>query len=470
MQAKDSHLTGPKPPTKRYASRYAVSVVVLLVIVGALAWLAQYLPTVEKKSSPSSKASVKKLLDFPLYRAQWGKPRQQDSPDPAEIVFKECEFNSKGYYDFLFKNVADEDVEILYYLKDCDCTTLHASVLPKEEWDRLSKLQQEKPGEALTFAQEPAWTTLFGMARQSKEVPAKEQMVQVKAGETGVVRVSWVAKKAPGQELNLSPIVLFQPVGDATRRDYMPLLVPVKVRPPLEFSPTRASAGILTPGTTGKVEFRAWSSTRAALDLDLVTMPNAPLFAVKVRKLSKAECAEVEQQLAAANIGTRVLSACAVTVTVHESNAAGQRIDQGTFYQKFHVKLDGQLEPDLLGPEVTGRVKGDIDIGGTNDQGKVRFPPFDAKHGASKSIYLSVDEKIQLEKHTHKPDWVDVILKRETKEASDGRHLWQLEVKVKAGTPDAHSFDDRHAVVLRLVGPPERFVRIPLEGQITGGR
>jgi hypothetical protein len=52
----------------------------------------------------------------------------------------------------------------------------------------------------------------------------------------------------------------------------------------------------------------------------------------------------------------------------------------------------------------------------------------------------------------------------------DGRHLWTLDVDVKPGTRDAHSFDDRHAVVLRIQGTPERFVRIPLEGQISGGR
>lgn len=471
MQPHEPARAGNIPTAKSSASRYVVSLIVLLVIVGGIAWLVQYLPSSDKKPTPSAPRPIKKLLDFPETLARWRDPSKQDSPDAIkEVAYKECEFNSKGHYDFLFKNAFDEDIEIVFFWKDCDCTNLRAAELPRDDYERLNKLQREKPSEPLPYAQEPAWVELHGIARGDAATPPKEKILRVKVGEAGVIRVAWVAKKAPGLDLKLAPLVWFQPIGDVVRREGMPLFVPVRIRPPLEFLPTRASAGLLTPGTSSKVEFRAWSATRDSLDLDLITVPPDPLFAVNVRRLTKEQCAALETQLAVAKLDTRVRSACAITVTVQESNKDGKKLDQGSFYQKLHVKLDGVLEPELSGLEITGRIKGDIEIGGTSDMGKIRFAPFDAKYGASKSVYLSADAKIQLEKHSQKPDWIDVALKRETKEPSDGRHLWLLEVTVKAGTADAQSFDDRHAVVLRIVGPEDRFVRIPLEGQIGGSR
>ena len=55
------------------------------------------------------------------------------------------------------------------------------------------------------------------------------------------------------------------------------------------------------------------------------------------------------------NMPTRVLSGFHVTVTVHES-LDGKQFDQGSFFRKLPIILDGFMNPELPVLEVVGAV------------------------------------------------------------------------------------------------------------------
>jgi hypothetical protein len=236
------------------------------------------------------------------------------------------------------------------------------------------------------------------------------------------------------------------------------------VRQPVQFYPPRLSMGVLNSGTKAEAKLVAWSGTRDKLDLQLPI--DDPFFVVETKSLSPSECAELESTLRADKQPARVASAVEIKITAHESKD-GKQLDQGSFYRKLPVKIDKFLQPDIPGPEIVGRVDGDIVIGGADDAGRIRFKAFDIDRGSTKVVELSVTDNVKLQTHDQQPDWVTVSLRLDEKNIPKGRRIWLLEVKVPPNTPQARSFDEPDAVVLRIVGASERFVRIPIEGHIS---
>jgi hypothetical protein len=441
-------------PSKSALSRYIIPLIALVAIVGGLAWVAQYLPSWNKSKDDLLPGPNKDLVEFRFRQARWEKKPDDKTAEPADPS-RDVESGSKGHYDFPFKNVLGQDLEIVGFVSTCDCSTVKVCIVPTEEWDRLKAVQDEKPGEDLSYAAEPKWEELW-----REGTPEKSPVVPLKAGERGMVRIEWRANKAPGQELKLHPAVIFRRAGDvATTR--VPLLVPVKISQPVQFNPTRVDVGQLVAGKAVKT-FKAWSSTRAKLDLSLVPTPADPHFVFEVKEYDKQI---MEKELIVKKLGSRVLSAYEITLTVYETKD-GRQLDQGTFYRKWPVTLDGRLDQELYGPEFVGRVKGDIQIGGDEDRGRIRFKSFDVKIGASQKVELGADAKIELEPFKKAPSWITVTLTKDRKEADV--QIWKLEVEVPPNTRGARPFGESDAVTLKIKGTPERFLRIPLEGHISG--
>jgi hypothetical protein len=470
MQPHDpSTSTDPKPPAKSAASRYALALVLMVLIVGAIAWVAQYLPSSAKpKVVAPPPASGKKLVAFTRIFAQWG-----DKKDDEQKVLsvKDFETGTSGHYDFLFKNITGQEIELVNYSSDCDCTSVKACALPAEEWERINKAHLEKPGEPLAYAndKEPEWLTITAdIPRKTADLTTKPSL-KMKAEDGGVVRIEWVAKKAAGQPLRLNPQVSFQPAENPSRREKHPLHVPVKMTQPIQFDPPRLNVGEPTTARPATAQFHVWSSTRPQFDVELTQSSPNRLFVFNSKKLSKEECADLERRLVANKIGSHVMSGYLVTATVHLSREE-KFLHQGTFYEKWDFKLDGKLDPEapIHGPEIIGVVKGDVQIGGADDRGKIRFKSFDKQSGASTEVELGTDAKMVLKEFSHKPSFLQVKLTGEAKPSSSGRLVWLLQVTVPANAPGARSFEEEDAVVLQIVGTPERLVRIPLEGHISG--
>jgi len=283
--------------------------------------------------------------------------------------------------------------------------------------------------------------------------------------------------------LNVTPSVIFHTAADSTRAKAQKLGVPVAVAMPVQFQPARIIMDALTAGTATKKEFYAWSSTRSHFDLQLTAPATDALFQATMTPVrvggifSRCDCPDLLEALkpppAAPDKGPppppppHVRSAQRVSLTVYESKA-GQYLDLGSYYRKLDVQLDGIRPIDVNGPEVLGRVHGEIKIGGDDDQARVRFKAFNARDGATKTVELLADAKWKLETYRHEPAWLKVKLTPDKNQDDPKRTIWRLQVTIPENAPGVRSLEDPDAITLRIVGPPERFVRIPIEGQLGG--
>ena len=452
---------------KNAALRYGLTLGLLMLIVGGIAWMVQYLPSRGPQVSPNKvEATDKKLLTFVRDVAQWG-TKAEDEDKQSSPKYKDLEPLTKGYYDFLFENDFGQAVVVDQYWSSCSCTSVKVGLLPPEEWERVHKVHRETPGEPLPYAKELEWLALTSSHAPGHEANKENQLV--KAGEKGVIRVEWSTRETVGQILDVRPTVMFYPVDNPTRKEGRRLIVPIMVTAVVQFEPARLHVGVLSADRPARAQFRVWSTTRDSLEVKpLLTFPD-PLFAFAIKPLSAKECADFE---AGKKLTSHVRCAYQVSVTVHESKD-GKYLDQGSFYRKTVFALDGNpVNPDapLYGPEIVGRVDGGILIGGAENPGKIVFPSFSAKNGASQEVQLASDAKVELQKfdnHPDQPRWIKVHLTREPKQSSSSRTTWLLEVVVPPNAPGAASFDEPNAVVLKIAGTPERLVRIPIEGHIS---
>ncbi len=446
-------------------SRSVISIVLLMAIIGGLAWVVQYLPSIKRTGGPIPNTDKPLLLVTPKV-AIWRTPglvEKKDADSAAQGLdgYKEFEQGKSGHYDFLIRNASGADLEVRNYTSACDCASVNISVLAADEFGRVSKHHAEQPGEPLPYTKEPSWHEL------SKD-ETKAKSLTMKADEVGVIRVGWVARQTPGQPLKVYPTVWFQSAGDTVRKSVV-LPVPIMVQHAVQFYPSRLHVGVLVPDIDPNGEltgaFDAWSSTREKLDLKLTTLGTDPFVTIEARPLAPKECADLEESLKSKKIDTRVRSAARVSVKVVESKD-GRRLELGSFYRQLLVHLDGEPRQDIRGPEIVGRVDGAVVIGGAADDKRIRFRSFAAAIGSSRTIDLIAPADMKLETFKHEPSWLEVKLTLDEMNIPGKRRTWRLQVTVPPGAPMARSFEEPNAVVLRMVGSPERFVRIPVEGHV----
>ena len=303
--------TKPRPAPRSSVLRDVLPLVLLVAVIGGVAWVAQYLPSIVKnRKAPTPPPEMKVLLSFPRYIAQWNAQAvvENNNDDPMKkenYTEREFEPNEEGHYDFPFKNVAGKDVEVTHYLSTCDCTSVRVGAVSLAEFEKLVEEQKKNPGEPLTYSAEPTWLDLQNDRSHAND-PNQKRILTVKAGEAGVVRLRWTAKKNVGQTLKVSPQVFFRP-ADAPDMQWQGLAVPVRVGAPSRFTPSRVNVGLLAPGAKPyKAELDAWSSTREKFDLKLTTLPASPFFEIQTKPLSTKECADLEGNVKSQYPATRV--------------------------------------------------------------------------------------------------------------------------------------------------------------------
>src|SRR4051812_40445838 len=104
MQASDRIPSNSRASTKNAVLRYGLTLALLILIVGGIAWVIQYLPSRGSRTSAAKvDATDKRLLVFVRDVAQWGTKEDEEGKQNAP-KYKDLEPGTKGHYDFLFKN------------------------------------------------------------------------------------------------------------------------------------------------------------------------------------------------------------------------------------------------------------------------------------------------------------------------------------------------------------------------------
>ena len=378
----------------------------------------------------------------------------------------ETEKGVEGHYYFPFRNILDGPAELEFQRADCDCSEADACLLPLEAWQKIDSLLAETPWAQPTVSPDVTWYKFTKNEHTGLKIPT---------GGQGLLRISWKGRKDPGEMLKLALYFWSQPDGVSLGRQITPIFIPVKMCAPILFDPPEQSVGLLGPGATKTVEFYVWSPTREQPDLAFgLGDKQDPLLEISAQPLTKPECEALRERLIlrdqakgdkAKGLIFRVKSGYLVTVKLREQVGARQ-MDQGPFLRHIPITLDG--EPPPYGtPQITGAVKGIVDVGGEVDQARVQFKTFSAADAKTVSVPLYGDPQLTLSiDHVFPKEWLTVDLKRNSKHSTAARAQWDLKVTIPAGAWRG-PLPEQSCVVLRIAGNPPGLFGFPFVGFAT---
>ncbi len=442
-------------------NRYVLPLGLFMLAIGAIAWMTQYMPNWRTPTPPADPkkhagdgADAKPVVSFVRTMAEWEKPGK--STDAQGPYIREFEKGDKGHYEFPFRVTGDQPAEIGVAEWNCDCSLAWVCTLPKDEWEKFVKDQQDAPETETKFAAEPAWQEL---PRDTE----KKKGAKLQPGDHGLLRIAWDGRKGTGARLRLLLKIWSQPEGRLDQRRIDIVDVPIVMAPPIMYIPDKAHVGVLGSRDHASAEFDVWSATRDSLDLlKLSEAAPDPLFVVETRVLKPAEMQELQQKLVTLKIPSKVKSALRVVVTVHEQKD-GKQFDQGPFSRTLPVIFGETVYPDGRGPVVLGRVRGDVEVGSDEEQGKIVLKSFSSRDGLVRKIPLSTEVMAPLVVESSYPPALKVKLQRSDKESTKTRARWWLTLDVPPGAVSG-TLPESSAVVLVLQTNPPRYVRIPVVG------
>lgn len=449
----ESHMVDRPPPSSRVFSRVVLPLVLFVVIVGVVAWVVQNMPKWQTAAvrpvAPDGPGGPggEPVLEFTRgEKAVW-----DNDPDYS----KDWERGTAGHFDFPFRNTLAEDVELGFAASSCDCMGVKVALLAKDEFAKIDANLARDPSGPAGYSAEPTWV----------ELQPRERPIVVPASHQGVVRVIWNGRKDAGRPLNLTPRLWTQPKGNPAKRyDKVTLTVPILIVPVLYLSPFKAGVGVLGTGHKGEARFYIWSVTRPDLEINVVPATPDPLVDVKTRRVPPDEWPSfIAQAMEEEKAKPRLKSAFIATVTVHETKGDHQ-MDLGPFLRNFRVHVD-ELSQDASNFQVFGSIRSSVEVGGSEEQGKIKLKPFSVAQGTKQLVPLWTSGNIVLERHEHFPPGMEVNLSKLEKESSPARSKWRLEVNIPPKAIPPGTFSDESAVVLRIPNSnPPRLVRIPIIG------
>lgn len=367
----------------------------------------------------------------------------------------EVETNTEGSYLFPFRNVLDTPVELGFQQSACDCNSGDVCLLPKSEWQDIDALLTRTPWAEPRFASPPQWQTL----RRDDPTP-----FVVPAGGHGLIRVRWDARKQVGSQLRIAIKFWSRDAAAPSGRQIDELKVPAKtVSPVLIVGPKTLALGALGPGAVRQLGLDFWSATRDHPDVAFAPREPSPHFQVDARPLSANECIDLQKKIRSQGMVRRVRSGFHVTATIRE-NANQQQLSQGPFAFTIAVKVDEI--PIELAPTLSGMAKGDVEVGGPEDQEKIQLGTFVASEDRVVVVPLYADPKLAIEPLSSSPPFLKVQLKRSPKGSTPQQARWDLRVTVPAhawiGPLPPHA-----TVTLRIPGDTPRLINIPVVGLAT---
>lgn len=440
----------PAPPLreKKKSSRIVIAVVLFILVIGGIAWVVQQLPNYRKPDQLP--IPVTEIIRFREGMAVW------DGADPSYML--EVENGSEGSYDYFFENVSDGPATVGVESVSCDCSQVMVTVLSpslRSQWEGFDAQRRKIDHGAAFSSPELKWTLLDAKKPQGLAVPQ---------GSAGLVRVGWKTRKTEGTRLRLTVRIWSEPEGKVLQRQWHALETGTVVTAPVMFVAHKVTVGTLASGAVANADVVGWSSTRKKLAIK--TSAGDPLWQWELKELSEKSRSALEAKLRSDGINTRVQSAVKLLLTMYE-NKDGKQLEQGPFQRRPPLWLDDQALDNNL-PWFVGRVKGEVEIGALEDQGKILLRTFKAQQGIRHRLPLRADAKLGLEVQSSIPSFLEVKLHENPKESTAGKRSWVLEVAVPPGSPPG-TFTDESAILLRTKTTPPRVIRIPVLGTSVPG-
>lgn len=419
-------------------------IVLFFLVIGGIAWVVQFLPNYRTNKPRGDDREVLRFAEVKANDVQ----EIEQGPDGY----------AQGHYDYAFDNVWAGDAQMGLRYSSCDCSQVKFALLSTEQWQRWEKQdERRKQGdkEAFFSSSDLPWTPLTVNEFKGIDVPEQAR---------GLVRVSWKTPKGAGQRLRLRVEIWAQPKQKVSERHIVSLETPTVVVLPLIFAASKISLNTLAGGGSVADDVVCWSTTRKQLDLQVVN--DDPLCLWKLKPLNDSDCRRLEEKLSKEG-GTRILSAYRLSLIVFEEKGGKQR-DQGPFFLKPTLTLGGQALDNGL-PLFIGKVQGEVDISGVDEHGKIQLGSFRIKEGAKQHLVIRTEPDVDLGLESHRPSFLTVKLRIDSKESTARQRKWVLEVAVPPDQDRTGPLGEESAIFLRLKGTSSRKIRIPIIGTAVPG-
>jgi len=457
----------------KFLSQIVLAIVAVVVLVAGVTYLFQFTtagggPIDTPTNSARPAAAEVTELEIPVKIFQW-------VPDHAG----EFEVETSGHCDFWFENKNSEPILLGMSSRSCKCSDISICVLKPEETEPMRRLAGASAAAEIASASQgvPGFAAMYkDTDKINGWLGAKFDWQPMSVSETQGVRVEplsggWIRVAFKGEKTNINRLA----VGIWTLTDSsVPsprlatrLEVPIAYVRPLRITDAvysqvaSVSVGDVNYGEDGSVEFQCWSSTRASFSLNARESRNDPCFECTCTPMTYDECLKLSGKVKA-----RVLSGYNVKVTVHEHVASGSQLDLGIFSRGLTLTSDADIEPISI--NVRGSVPGDIIVGADEDRGRIVLGSFSAKLGSEKTVRLTgLRLGLELNIDGIEPatlDYVKVKSLKKVRSPSGGSSDWDLCVEAVKGCPTG-KLPPHSAVILKLLGPKPRNIRIPLAGQ-----
>jgi hypothetical protein len=443
----------PPPAARRSTwTKVVFPVALFVLLVAGIAWVTQYLPSWRENTSGPTPTPKEAPLRFV--------PVVTKGDVQVKDYLPEAERGAPGERSFFSINSGAGNTELGLLFKSCTCARLEFCQLTSEERATYEKSVGPGPLQAVWEGPVPA-------APRWQELPLSDtQGIMVPPSSAGLLRLSWKNKPNPEPTMRLKADLWMKPEGGSARdRETLHLEAVIALVEPVRLYPERRDLGVLVPGGKATAQFLYWSSTRDRLEVAANGKVD-PCVTWEARPLTAAECnrlaVDENSPLRKAGYLTRVRSACRVSVTLFEERN-GTELEMGSVFRPvpLSVKAGGEAV-EASSPIVQARVRSEIKVLGTDEQGQVNLHSFRAADGTTQKVALVTEPKTKLAMAGGLPGFLEVKLGQ--KEATDSETTWELEVTVLPGRVLGRLEDTAVLLTASAPGRPPRRIRIPILG------
>jgi hypothetical protein len=419
--------------------------ILLIAVVGGIAFLAQYLPNWRQRTVPDPGPIIRFAYGT---QAVWEPEDEKNDGVKVGKYAKEIEQGSTGHYDFPFENTIAGTAVVGLENVSCDCSKIEGALLSDTQWSVFQSARWNEKAQK-DLSGELTWKALKPDRATGLEVPRNGH---------GVIRISWVTRKSQGR-LNLGVDLWMRPKERSGTLQSARLETLTAVVLPVRFDQTRINLGTLTGGSVARARFHAWSATRSTGALNGAS--RSPLLKFTITPLTADEAKKLEKDLRDNVTNTRVRLAWRIDLTLEESKN-GRQLDQGVLPKDL---LAFQLDEDplLFGPFIEGKVQGEVEMTGVDQQGRLQLGSYPAHDGAKRRLVLWTDKGTGLKVEGREPPLLQVQLREDPKASTDRKTNWVMDVVVPPDSPTG-SLPDGSGIVLRAQAATPRLIRIPVLG------